>query len=517
MKRLGMLTALTAIMIAAAACAGQGAAAPTPTATPPSASEDRSGGIEGTVSGPDGGPVAGMRVGIVGGTAAFPEIAPETDDDGHYRFGGIPAGTFQVAVHDRDGQRIGLESVDVTGGSTATLDFSVAADPSIEAQPPLPPLPVMRLRHAGQVYDGVEGSYCWPGSLTDDGSVVGICADKILWDGLSSAVPVEVGATVIFEIEAADQAQALSAGVYELDSDTQVRFLDLGTGSAVELVVDLPEGVYNVAVFGRWPDGDLSYEFRIEVRAGPSTSSKEPTAVLVPSTVNGRDLAARVAARLGLGLTGDCVGLDIDGDGRMVQLKPAFGGNIVAPVLSKTMPPMATVRPGIMTPVEPDRTVEPVIERVGAPGANRSAVELLERVTDSPADGSELEGARRVVGAGMGLGGPEGLAVARKLAGTIGTALGATREVCDAGWLPRQRQIGLSGKAVAPVLYIAVVLRGPFNHTVGVQKAGTVVAINNSARAPIFKAADFGIVGDYREVVPVLTRALADRLGTSGL
>ena len=117
----------------------------------------------------------------------------------------------------------------------------------------------------------------------------------------------------------------------------------------------------------------------------------------------------------------------------------------------------------------------------------------------------------------MGLGGPEGLAVARKLAVTIGAALGATRELCDAGWLPRQHQIGLSGKAVAPDLYIAVALRGPFNHTVGVQKAGTVVAINNSARAPIFKAADFGIVGDYREVVPVLTKALADRLGPSGL
>jgi electron transfer flavoprotein alpha subunit len=240
-------------------------------------------------------------------------------------------------------------------------------------------------------------------------------------------------------------------------------------------------------------------------------------AVLVPSTVNGRDLAARVAARLGLGLTGDCVGLEVDGEGRMVQLKPAFGGNIVAPILSRTMPQMATVRPGIMTPVEPDWSVRPAVERVEIGVLGPSPVELIESVIDPLNEGAELERARRVVGVGMGLGGPEGLAVARKLAGTIGAALGATRELCDAGWLPRQHQIGLSGKAVAPDLYIAVALRGPFNHTVGVQKAGTVVAINNSARAPIFKAADFGIVGDYREVVPVLTKALADRLGPSGL
>lgn len=240
-------------------------------------------------------------------------------------------------------------------------------------------------------------------------------------------------------------------------------------------------------------------------------------AVLVPSTVNGRDLAARVAARVGLGLTGDCVGLEVDGEGRMVQLKPAFGGNIVAPILSRTMPQMATVRPGIMTPVEPDWSVRPAVERVEIGVLGPSPVELIESVIDPSNEGAELERARRVVGVGMGLGGPEGLAVARKLAGTIGAALGATRELCDAGWLPRQHQIGLSGKAVAPDLYIAVALRGPFNHTVGVQKAGTVVAINNSARAPIFKAADFGIVGDYREVLPVLTKALADRLGPSGL
>ena len=236
-----------------------------------------------------------------------------------------------------------------------------------------------------------------------------------------------------------------------------------------------------------------------------------PYAVLVPSTANGRDLAARVAARLGIGLTGDCVGLDLDEEGRLLQLKPAFGGNIVSPILSKTTPQMATVRPGILTPVEPDYSVEPEVQRLPSTTLAEPRVRVLQSESDPSNEGADLEHARRIVAVGMGVGGPENIGVIRELAETLGAALGATREVADAGWLPRQHQIGLSGKAVSPDLYIAVALRGPFNHTVGTRKAGTVVAINNSGRAPIFRAADFGIVGDYAEVVPALTSAINKR------
>ena len=196
-----------------------------------------------------------------------------------------------------------------------------------------------------------------------------------------------------------------------------------------------------------------------------------PYALLFPSTIVGRDVASRLAARLGLGLTGDCIGLEIDAERRLVQLKPAFGGNIVAPILSKTMPQMATVRPGVLSALQPDWSVD---------------------------------GCRRHGGGIVG--------VARELAEALGGAIGATRDVVDAGWLPRQVQVGLSGKAVAPALYVAVAVRGPYNHTVGIRKAGTVVAINNSARAPIFKAADIGILGDYAEVVPALTTAVKNRM-----
>ena len=236
-----------------------------------------------------------------------------------------------------------------------------------------------------------------------------------------------------------------------------------------------------------------------------------PYAVLVPSTINGRDVASRVAGRLGLGLTGDCVGLEINDGGRLVQLKPAFGGNIVAPILSRTMPQMATIRPGILSPVEPDGSIEPMISElpVAEPGASRAKV--LERVVDGSIEETDLEEARIVVAFGKGVGSTDDLDVVRELARVLGASLGTTRDVVEAGWMPSQYQIGLSGKAVSPDLYIAVALRGPFNHTVGIQKAGTVVAINNSLRAPIFKASDFGILGDYAEVVPAFISAYKRR------
>ena len=238
-----------------------------------------------------------------------------------------------------------------------------------------------------------------------------------------------------------------------------------------------------------------------------------PLAVLIPSTANGRDLAARVAGRLEIGLAGDCVGFSVGSDGLIAQLKPAFGGGVVAPILSSTGPIMATVRPGILAPCEPDFSIEPIALRLETPDLPRPRVRVLRTVADESSEGAELESARRVVAVGMGIGGAENLAPMRELAAALGASIGATRDVADAGWLPRQLQIGVSGKAVAPELYIAVGVRGPFNHTVGIQRAGTVVCVNSSARAAIFRAADFGIVADWRDIVPPLAEAARTRLG----
>ena len=260
--------------------------------------------------------------------------------------------------------------------------------------------------------------------------------------------------------------------------------------------------------------GQATYDTEAHTAAlTAAIKAQSPFAVLVPSTANGRDLAARVAGRLELGLTGDCVGLDIDDEGRLSQLKPAFGGSIVAPILSRTLPNMATVRPGILTACEPDESVEPVVNRIDVGTVEASGVRVLRSVSDESAEGAELERAARVVSVGMGIGGPENLGPIRELASALGASIGTTRDVCDLGWLPRQYQIGLSGKAVAPELYVAVALRGPFNHTVGIQRSGTIVAINNSARSQIFRASDFGILGDWNEIVPELTSAIRQRLG----
>ena len=237
-----------------------------------------------------------------------------------------------------------------------------------------------------------------------------------------------------------------------------------------------------------------------------------PYALLFPSTIVGRDVASRLAARLGLGLTGDCIGLEIDAERRLVQLKPAFGGNIVAPILSKTMPQMATVRPGVLSALQPDWSVEPVVQPIRIGKLPEPRIKLLESISDKSLAEAGIEHAWAMVVVGMGVGSAGNIGVARELAEALGGALGATRDVVDAGWLPRQVQVGLSGKAVAPALYVAVAVRGPYNHTVGIRKAGTVVAINNSARAPIFKAADIGILGDYAEVVPALTTAVKNRM-----
>lgn len=233
---------------------------------------------------------------------------------------------------------------------------------------------------------------------------------------------------------------------------------------------------------------------------------ERPGLVILPATVFGRDLAPRVAARLGLGLTGECVDLGVDAGGRVLQHKPAFGGSVVALIASRVQPEMATVRPGMLAPgVARAGGPAEVVALADRPVADR--VRRLERHTDAEA-AAELEEAAAVVGIGMGLGDPRHLPRVQALADVLGGALCATRDVSDAGWLPKQYQVGLTGRAIAPRLYIAVALRGAFEHTVGVRRAGIIVAINRSPKAPIFKSCDYGLVGDWAEIVPELTRQL---------
>jgi len=236
-----------------------------------------------------------------------------------------------------------------------------------------------------------------------------------------------------------------------------------------------------------------------------------PMTVLFGSTSNGRDLAPRIAARLSLGLTADCIDLDIDERGELIQYKPAFGGNIVALIYSKTLPQIATVKPGMLRAAPADELRNAEVIRLEIPPVQDRRARLIDIRREVSLEVAELDEAQRVICVGTGIGGPENLAAIDELARALDARIGATRRVVDQGWLPRHQQIGLTGKVISPALYVGIGVRGALNHTIGIQQAGTIVAINNDPNAEIFHTSDFGIVGDWAEVVPPLTHMFAVR------
>jgi electron transfer flavoprotein alpha subunit len=230
-----------------------------------------------------------------------------------------------------------------------------------------------------------------------------------------------------------------------------------------------------------------------------------PWAVLVPGSLWGREVAARTAARLGAGLTGDAVGVGVE-DGRLVAWKPAFGGSLVAAVTCRSPLQMATVRPGVL-PVRPPRSGAAAPPLLTVAGTRRDRVRVVDTGRDD--DVEALLAARTVVAVGHGVA-PEDYAELDPLLKVLGAELGASRKVTDKQWLPRARQVGITGHSVAPALYVAIGVSGKFNHIVGARGAGTIVAVNTDPEALILQWADVAIVGDWHEVVALLVDALVD-------
>jgi electron transfer flavoprotein alpha subunit/NAD-dependent dihydropyrimidine dehydrogenase PreA subunit len=235
----------------------------------------------------------------------------------------------------------------------------------------------------------------------------------------------------------------------------------------------------------------------------------KPAVVLFGATINGRDLAPRIAARLRIGLTADCTGLEIDEEGRLIQTRPAYGGNIMASILSRTRPQMATVRPNVMKMSEPDWTKRAEIERINVtidPKAIRTrVVDIVKEVADKAVN---IEEADIIVSGGRGLGSPENFRLMRELAEALGGAVGASRPIVDSGWLSHHQQVGQTGKTVSPKLYVAVGISGAIQHLIGMQTSDIIIAINKDPEAPIFKVATLGVVGDLFKIVPVLIEEL---------
>jgi electron transfer flavoprotein alpha subunit len=231
----------------------------------------------------------------------------------------------------------------------------------------------------------------------------------------------------------------------------------------------------------------------------------EPWAVLAPSTAWGREVSSRTAAALGAGLTGDAVDLEV-ADGRLVAWKPAFGGQLVAAITATSPVQMATVRAAILPTLAPRVGAVAVAHEVAV--QRRGRVTVLARTRDDDLD--TLAEAHAVVGVGQGVE-PDDYPLLEPLCEALGAELAATRKVTDNGWMPRARQLGITGRTIAPHLYVALGLGGKFNHMVGVRSAATILAVNTDPEALVFTSADIGIVGDWREVLPLLVARLSAR------
>jgi len=235
----------------------------------------------------------------------------------------------------------------------------------------------------------------------------------------------------------------------------------------------------------------------------------KPRILLMGQTAAGRDLAPRLAFRLQTAAAMDCIELDIDETSRqLLQTRPVFGGNARAVVATQCLPQIATVRAKSMAPLTPDadRNAEVIYIQSGL-----NAAELKTRVVQKKpqnVEGLRLEDAAVVVGGGRGIGGDEGFKELQKLAGVLQGAVGASRPPCDSEWVPNTMMIGLTGKIIVPELYIAVALSGASQHMSGCATAKNIIAVNRDPEANIFREARYGVVGDWKKVLPAFTEKL---------
>jgi len=231
-----------------------------------------------------------------------------------------------------------------------------------------------------------------------------------------------------------------------------------------------------------------------------------PHTVLFGATHIGRELAPSIASYLRLGLTADCTGLYMHEES-LIQIRPAFGGNIMAEITCKTLPYMATVRPNVFTAREFNENAEMI--KVSC-CADKSIFELIEKVRAQEGQRS-IEDAGIVVSGGRGLKRKEDFEMLEELASLLSASVGCSRPIVEKGWMPKSAQVGQSGKTIAPELYIAVGISGSVQHQAGIKSAKKIVAINNDPDAPILDIADYAIVGDLYEIVPELIKELRRR------
>lgn len=235
----------------------------------------------------------------------------------------------------------------------------------------------------------------------------------------------------------------------------------------------------------------------------------KPSVILYPSTYEGRDVSPRVAAEVFCGLTADCTALSIK-EGNLVQTRPAFGGNIMADILSPNhRPQMATVRPNVMKKAEPNaENKAQIIEEKIDVCAKASRVKIIKRHVAKVCKTDNLDQAEVVISGGRGMKDKKGFKMLEDLADTLGGSVGASRAAIDMGLIKKQAQVGQSGVTVSPKVYIACGISGAVQHLVGMENSDTVIAVNKDPQAPIFNTCKIGLVGDANQVIPKIIEGI---------
>jgi Electron transfer flavoprotein, alpha subunit len=239
------------------------------------------------------------------------------------------------------------------------------------------------------------------------------------------------------------------------------------------------------------------------------TKEKNPSIILIGATTIGRDLGPRVSARLETGLTADCTGLAISEERNLMMTRPAFGGNLMATIVCKEhRPQMSTVRPGVMKRMDEDTSRKGEVEEIKINfDSSKFKVRLKETVKEAK-NLIDITEANILISGGRGVGNAEGFEMLRDLAKTISAEVSSSRAMVDAGVISHDRQVGQTGKTVRPDVYFALGISGAIQHLAGMEESETIIAINKDKFAPIFQAADLGIVGDVKQIIPLLTDRL---------
>ena len=232
---------------------------------------------------------------------------------------------------------------------------------------------------------------------------------------------------------------------------------------------------------------------------------ERPEIFLMGATRIGRTLAPRIAAALRTGLTADCVDLDLDANGDLIQIRPAFSGNIMAQIKTKTKPQMATVRYKVMKMNEKNPERKGEVIRREAEIIDDTGTRILEKIE---ADEVDLTEAEVIVSAGRGFKKPEDLKLLEQLAEALSGVVGSSRPLVDAGWISKDHQVGFSGNIAKPRVYIACGISGAPQHLFGMRDSDVIISINKDPSAPIFNVSDYGVVGDFYEIVPILVQEL---------